>query len=126
MLSDPFFQEGLKDSFTLVRTQDLFPKIDISDSGSALVVHADLPGVPKENVSVEIHDGNLYIEGETSQERVHDNFKVKERTFGKFSRVVSLPPGIDQTAVRAEFKNGVLELNIPKKVENQPQKITIK
>jgi HSP20 family protein len=131
MLADPFFRRGLEDPFALVRNvngEEFFaPKVDVWDTGSALRVHADLPGVPKENVSVEIHNGNLHIEGETAEDKEYEkyNSKVRERRFGKFSRVISLPPGIDQSAVKAEFKNGVLEMNIPKKMENQPKKIAI-
>jgi HSP20 family protein len=131
MLSDPFFRRGLDDPFALVRNvngEEFFsPKVDVWDTGSALRVHADLPGVPKENVSVEIQNGNLCIEGETAQDTEYEKFnsKVRERRFGKFSRVISLPPGIDQSGIKAEFKNGVLEMNIPKKVENQPKKISI-
>lgn len=131
MMNDPFFRRGLDDPFALVRSvnsEEFFsPRVDVWDTGNALRVHADLPGVPKENVSVEIHNGNLHIEGETLENKEYDKFnsKVRERRFGKFSRVISLPTGIDQSQIKAEFKNGVLEMNIPKKDENQPKKITI-
>lgn len=133
MMNDPFFsRRGYEDPFALIRRDvngDEFftPRVDVWDTGDALRVHADLPGVPKENVNVEIHNGNLHIDGQTSEEKEYEKFnsKVRERRFGKFSRVISLPPGIDQSQVKAEFKNGVLEMNIPKKAENQPKKIAI-
>ena len=133
ILSDPFFsRRGFEDPFALIRKdfngEEFFtPRVDIWDTGDSLKVHADLPGVPKENVCVEIHNGNLHIDGSTLEEKEYEKFnsKVRERKFGKFSRVISLPPGIDQSLVKAEFKNGVLEMNIPKKAENQPKKISI-
>jgi HSP20 family protein len=134
MFQDPFFsRRGFEDPFALVRRdmssgQSFFtPRVDVWDSGDALMVHADLPGVPKENVSIEIHNGNLHIDGRTSEDKEYDKFdsRIRERRFGKFSRVITLPPGIDPSKVQAEFKNGVLEMNIPKKVESMPLKISI-
>lgn len=103
------------------------PKLDAWDTGNSVRVHVDLPGVPKENVSVEIHNGNLQIQGQTSQDEEYETFdsRVRERRYGKFSRILALPSDIDQSKVQAEFKNGVLELNIQKKPEAQPKRINV-
>lgn len=131
-MSDPFFnRRSFQDPWALSRKmggEEFFsPQLDAWDTGNAVRVHVDLPGVPKENVSVEIHNGNLHVEGQTSQDQEYETFdsRVRERRYGKFSRILALPPDIDQSKVQAEFKNGVLELNIQKKPEAQPKRIKV-
>jgi HSP20 family protein len=138
--NDPFFnRRSLFEPWGMMRGlggEDFFtPRCDVWDCGNSIRVHADLPGVPKENVSVEIVNGNLQIQGHTSQDQEYDSFdsRVRERRsgtinsnyLGKFSRIMALPPDIDPTKVQAEFKNGVLEMNILKKPESQPKRIKV-
>jgi len=133
-MADPFFsRRGMEDPFAVLRrdihTGDEFftPRVDVWDTGDSLKVHADLPGVPKENVTCEILNGNLHISGQTSDLKEYEQFnsRVRERRYGTFSRVISLPQTIDESKVKAEFKNGVLEMDIPKKPEAQPKKIAV-
>jgi HSP20 family protein len=130
--NDPFFnRRSMMDPWGMMRgmgSEEFFsPRCDVWDCGNSIRVHADLPGVPKENVSVEIVNGNLQIQGQTSQDQEYDSFdsRVRERRSGKFSRLMALPPDIDPTKVQAEFKNGVLEMNILKKPESQPKRIKV-
>ena len=130
LMNDPFFSRRFQDPWSLQRlgTDESFsPRVDVWDTGNAIRVHADLPGVPKENVSVEIQNGNLHIQGQTSQDKEYETFdsRVRERRFGKFSRIMALPSDIDESKVQAEFKNGVLEMNISKKPEAQPKRIKV-
>ena len=101
--------------------------MDVWDAGDSIRVHADLPGVPKEKVNAQIINGNLQIEGETEDIKNFENMtsRVRERRYGKFSRIVGLPQGIDEGNVKAEFKNGVLEMTIPKSEKAQAKRIDI-
>ncbi|WP_243371598.1 Hsp20/alpha crystallin family protein [Geotalea sp. SG265] len=92
------------------------PTCDIFESGNELVVKSDLPGMSREDVKVTIMDNNLIIEGERkSEEKVErkDYLRV-ERTHGSFSRRIALPEGIDSEQIKASFKDGVLEIRVPK------------
>jgi HSP20 family molecular chaperone IbpA len=88
--NDPFFNRRIMiDPWSMMRGmsggEELFsPRVDVWDTGSAIRVHADLPGVPKENVSVEIVNGNLQIQGETSKDSEYETFdsRVRERRCG--------------------------------------------
>lgn len=95
------------------------PLTDVYDDGKQLRIHAELPGIPKENVKADIRNGNLVIEGESrsADEKDVGNAMVRERRFGRYRRVIALPPDVDTDNVSASFNNGVLEMSIPKKQE---------
>ena len=101
--------------------------VDVWDAGDSIRVHAELPGVPKEKVRAEIVNGNLNIEGETEDIKNYETMtsRVRERRFGRFSRVIGLPAGVDESNVKAEFKNGILEMTVPKTQEAQTKRIEI-
>jgi HSP20 family protein len=91
------------------------PKIEIAERGGKLVVRADVPGLAKDDVRVEVDDEVLRIEGERRREREEKRkgFYHSERTYGRFYREIPLPEGADPEQARASFKNGVLEVTIP-------------
>ena len=90
------------------------PQIDTVQRGEEFVVRADLPGMEKKDVTVEIQDGALVIQGERIDEREEkdDAYFTSERTYGQFSRLVPLPEGAAPDTVKATFKNGVLEVTM--------------
>jgi len=103
------------------------PSMDLAETDTHYVLKADLPGVAEEDVSIELDDNVLTVSGERKaehEERQEGYYRV-ERAFGGFSRSLTLPKGIDASAVTAEFDNGVLEVRIPKPEERKPQKISI-
>jgi HSP20 family protein len=103
------------------------PSMDVVETESHYVLRADLPGLGEEDVSIELDDNVLTVSGERKaehEERQEGYYRV-ERAFGGFSRSLTLPKGIDASAVTAEFDNGVLEVRIPKPEERKPQKISI-
>jgi HSP20 family protein len=106
------------------------PPIETLRRGDKLVVRADLPGLRKEDVSVEIDDGILTISGERSEEDVDDRegYYHSERSYGQFQRSLALPEGITGESCDATFKDGVLEVTIPvpKEAERSARKIQIK
>ena len=105
------------------------PKIDVFEKDKRLVTRIDLPGMKKEDVLVEVVDGQLAISGERRREieEDKDNLYRVEREYGSFRRTVPLPEGVKLQDVKATFTNGVLEVSmpLPASVEEKPTKITI-
>lgn len=103
------------------------PDIEVKETKDAFVVCADLPGVKDEDVEVNITGNRLTLSGKREEERrdESDRYFAYERSFGSFSRSLTLPEGADLENVRAELKNGVLDITIPKKAEVQPRRVQI-
>ena len=103
------------------------PAMDLLATDEHLVLRADLPGLDREDVNVEIKDGVLTVSGERKAEREErgKDFYRAERAFGSFSRSLSLPENVDADKISAEFDKGVLEIRIPKPEERKPQRIQI-
>ena len=95
---------------------DWAPAVDIAETDTEYLLKADLPEVKKEDVKVEILDGMLSVQGERKQEKEEQGRKFHriERAFGHFERTLALPMDVDATKVSADFKNGVLEVHMPK------------
>lgn len=106
------------------------PAIDIFDSKDNILVRADIPGMSKDEIDVSVHKDTLIIKGEKKQEKESKdkNFLRSERFYGAFSRAIRLPAEVDADKVTATYKNGVLELVLPKKEEakSKQKKIDIK
>jgi HSP20 family protein len=103
------------------------PAIDIYDSKDNIVVKADLPGMSKDEIEVSVHNDTLTIKGEKKQEKeVREKDYVRsERLYGSFNRTIILPAEVDTSKVTATYKNGVLELTLPKKEEVKAKQIKI-
>ena len=104
------------------------PAVDIQETDGEYVIKADLPEVKKDDVKVEFEDGVLTVEGERQQEKEEKGKKFHkiEREYGKFVRRFALPIEIDATKVQAEFKNGVLNVHLPKTAKAIPKAIDVK
>ena len=92
------------------------------------VIKADLPEVKKEDVKVEFNDGVLTVEGERKQEKEEKGKKFHkiEREYGRFVRRFALPTEVDASKLTAEFKEGVLNVHLPKSADNKPKAISVK
>jgi HSP20 family protein len=103
------------------------PAVDVWETEDELVLALDLPGIPEDRVSVEVDDGVLTVSGERERdtEEKADRFYRFERRFGQFSRSVTLPQGIDPSRIDASFRDGVLEIHVPKPEERKPTRIQI-
>ena len=102
------------------------PPLDVSETESDIVLSLDLPGVEQDSIDVEVDEGTVTIGG--SRERVTregERFYRVERRFGTFTRSVPLPPGIDESRIQAEYRDGVLEVRIPKPAQAQPRRIQV-
>ena len=107
---------------------DWAPAVDITETDGEYLLKADLPAVKKENVKVEILDGTLSVQGERKQETEEKGRKFHrvERAYGRFERTLALPVDVDAATVTAEFKDGVLEVHLPKKAQAAPKAVEVK
>jgi HSP20 family protein len=103
------------------------PAMDLVETEDDLVLRADLPGMNEDDVEIEIKDGVLTISGErkAEHEQKGEGFHRVERAFGRFSRSLSLPEGVEATKVDASFHDGVLEVRVPKPEETKPTRVEI-
>jgi len=103
------------------------PKVDIRETDDALLVQAELPGIDKKDVHLEVKDGVLTLSGERRYEKdvKEENVHRVERAYGSFSRSFSLPSNVDANKVNAGMKDGVLEVRLPKRESAKPKAITI-
>ncbi len=92
------------------------PSVDVVDKGAEFVVRADLPGYSPENVEINVQENAVSIRGEVKEEREakKGEYHVRERSYGTFARALPLPVPIKPDLARATFKNGVLEITLPK------------
>ena len=107
---------------------DWTPTVDISETDGEYQIKAEIPDVKKEDVKVTLEDGVLTIQGERKQEKEEKGKKYHrvERSYGSFVRSFSLPEFIDEEKVKAEFKDGVLNLHLPKSEKGKPKAIEVK
>jgi HSP20 family protein len=103
------------------------PPMDLTEEENEYVLRADLPGLSEDDIEIEVKDDVLTISGERryEHENRHEGFYRVERSFGRFSRSLDLPSGIDAEALSAEFDRGVLEVHIPKPEQGTPRRVPI-
>ena len=118
---------------TSLRHQGVFdgtfsPSIDVVVGKDNLVVKADLPGLSKDDVTVSLQENHLTIKGEKKHEfeQKETNYFVSERAYGSFTRTIELPAAVDARKIEARFKDGVLEVTLPKTEEAKPKQIEVK
>src|SRR5918998_3037737 len=132
MKPDPFSSEVNRLFNTLLapgegRAQRWSPAMDLVEAEDQYVLRADLPGMDEKDVSIEINDNVLTVSGEPrdEQEETRQGWHRVERTFGRFSRSLTLPEGIDPGAVTANFDKGVLSITVPKPEQRKPRRVQI-
>ncbi len=103
------------------------PPVDIFETEAGISLKAELPGIQKENISIEVKDNILTIKGERfSEPEIHeDRYFRQERCFGQFHRSFTLRHSINPEAIKATYKDGILEVMIPKPEEETPKQIKI-
>jgi HSP20 family protein len=106
---------------------DYIPALDVSEGENEVVVKAEIPGVEKEDIKVSVKDDVLTISGEKKQEEREEgeNWQRVERSYGAFKRELSLP-SVDNQRVEATYRDGILEVRLPKKESAKPKEIEIK
>jgi len=140
---DPFreissLQERMNRLFSDVRSRKPFgeeeivqgtwvPAVDIYETTDSIVLKAELPGITKEDISVEVKDNTLTLKGEKKFEKVvnEENYHRVERSYGTFQRAFTLPGTVEQDKVKAKFKDGILEITLPKMEQTKPKQIKV-
>ena len=124
-LFDRFFEGGRTANGSTARRW--IPAMDLVETEDHLVLRGDLPGMTEDDVDIEIKDNVLTVSGErkSESEDKREGYHRVERSFGSFSRSLTLPQGIDPERVDAKFENGVLEVQIPKPAEAKPTRVQI-
>jgi HSP20 family protein len=125
LIRDPFGGRGpLGSWFGDFSASEFQPRIDVTDEGDALRIVAELPGMTRDDVELEVIDDMLVVSGDKRFESTSEEqgcYRV-ERSFGHFQRAVPLPAGIDLERAEARFENGVLTLRVPKAAGESPAK----
>lgn len=103
------------------------PVVDIYDNEETIVINAELPGINKKDIVVDVTGNVLTLKGErsTANEVQNETYHRRERTFGKFERIFTLPEDVDPEKIQADYTDGVLEIKIPKPEKKEPKKITV-
>jgi HSP20 family protein len=115
------------DNSLLSRGGEFVPRFDVKETKNHYELRADLPGVKEEDVDVSVNGNLLTVSGKREDEHREEGeqYYSVERSHGSFSRSFSMPDGIDSGSITAELKAGVLTVQIPKRPEAQPRKITL-
>lgn len=113
--------------FPFPKMGEISPSVDIFEEGGDMVVKAELPGISKENLHVTISENTLTITGEKKEEEKVEkkDYHRLERSYGSFSRSFRLPDNVNGDKAKASFKDGILEVRVPKTKETKQKKITI-
>lgn len=137
---DPFRElRGLQDDMTrlfagmapLSSEDSVFgawqPKVDIFEDQDVLVIEADMPGVKREDLDLTIENNVITLSGERKMEerKERENYHRVERSYGSFTRSFTLPRTVDTEKIKAEFKDGVLTVSLPKREETKARKIDV-
>jgi HSP20 family protein len=103
------------------------PALDVREDKNNFIVRTEVPGLKREDIDVSLQDGALVISGERKIEKVEEDVEVhrQERYYGKFQRALSLPEPVVADKVKAEYKDGVLTITLPKTEEAKPKKIDV-
>ena len=104
------------------------PAVDIYETDEKMVIKVELPGLKKEDIDIEVRDSTLTLKGERKFEKEikRENYHRVERAYGSFQRSFTLPSTVKQEAIEASFKEGILEISLPKAEEVKPKKLAIK
>jgi HSP20 family protein len=125
-LFDRFFDWGA--SPATVGEGQWIPSVDVSETGKAVVVKAELPGMDPKDIDISVNGKRLTLRGERKYEHEEkgESFHRVERSYGAFSRDIGLPAEVDGNKVEATYKDGVLKVNLPKTKKSSTKKIEVK
>jgi len=103
------------------------PVVDVYDNDDNIVLKAEIPGIDKKDIVIDVKGRVLTLKGERSSDNEvkEDNYYRRERCFGKFERAFTLPVNVEPDKIKANYKDGVLEIEIPKPEEKKPKQITV-
>lgn len=110
------------------RSYTFTPRVNVNEKEDKFEVTAELPGMSKDEISIELHEGLLTLKGEKNleKEETNGNYHIRERSHGKFERIFTLPDYVEADKIEAEYKDGVLKVDIPKTEAPKPKEVKIK
>ncbi len=125
LFDDFFYPAGGRENATAVWNWN--PVVDVYENDDHFVIKADLPGLDKKDIALDVKEGVLTIKGErhSDEEVKNENAYCRERVYGRFERAFRLPRDVDAEKITADYKDGVLKIEIPKPEEVKPKQITI-
>ncbi len=125
---DRFYSHDSWDDQEELSRSTWHPAMDISENKDEFVISAELPGLVKKDIQITFTNGTLKIEGERKKdtEEKDVNYHRVERTYGKFCRTFQLPTIVQQDKISADFKEGILNIRLPKAEEVKPKEIEVK
>jgi len=111
-----------------IATADWYPSVDVAETERAFHIHAELPGVKKEDIKVNVNDGVLTLSGhrKSKSEDKKKKYHRIERSYGFLSRSIALPDDVMPEKVEASFQDGVLEVDLPKSKDEKPKQVDVK
>ncbi|MGI9534664.1 MAG: Hsp20/alpha crystallin family protein [Thermodesulfobacteriota bacterium] len=123
-----FIHERFPKYETLSRMQLISPLLDMYEKKDEIVVRAELPGIDKDKINISVSEGVLTLKGEVNkEEEVKDeDYYYSERSFGSFARSISLPSKVKENKIDANYKDGILEITLPKSPEAKSNEIKVK
>lgn len=123
---DEFFYPGPRRT-NLESARNWNPAVDIYEDEHNIFVKAEIPGVEKDGITVDVQDRVLTLKGERAYENEvkDDQYVSKESTYGRFERAFTLPEAVATDDIKAEYKDGVLKITVPKPEERKPKQITV-
>ncbi len=126
VMFDDFFYPLLRDVGEISRLS-WNPEVDIYDGDDTIVIKAELPGIDKKDIHVDVKDGVLILKGERSSDNEvkEDKYYRRERMFGKFERAFTLPADVNLDKIKADYTDGVLKIDIPKPEQSKSRQITV-
>ena len=126
------FSEDFEDTFHRMLTgteseSGYAPAVDVQETKEAYIVEADIPGIKKEDIQIEVLEDTITIQGSRNEgkEDKKDNYHQMERSYGSFKRSFKIPGGFQHDKVKATFTDGVLNLNLPKQEELKAKQIEV-
>jgi HSP20 family protein len=121
------FGESFGPSWATPSVATWYPPVDILESKDAYILRAELPGMKKEDFKLELKDGTLTLNAERKSEKTVDGVEYRsvERVNGKFFRSFSLPETVKHDGIEATYRDGILEIHVPKAEEAKPRQIEI-
>jgi HSP20 family protein len=121
------FGESFDRSWRNLNSATWYPPVDVLESKDSYVLRAELPGMKREDFNLEVKDGMLTLSGERKSEKTTDGVKYRtvERVEGKFSRSFALPETVKHDGIQATYKDGILEVHVPKAEEAKPRRIEV-
>ena len=125
MFNEPYWPTGRMDDDAGMGMWN--PVVDLYEKDDHFVIKAELPGVNKKDIAIDLKDRVLTLSGERSYENEvkEENYYRRERSYGKFQRAFTLPADVDSDKIKAEFNDGLLQIEVPKPEEQKPKKVTI-